>query len=159
MSVTLEPRAEPRGVGGRINLVALAKPYFGLIVLTTLLLTAFGIVSMLRMPSGIYPEVTFPRVAVVVKKPGLDLVSTELLVTRPLELAASFRPATGSTPGRTPTRYRPGSTRPAPSRTASRPTPSPSRRPGRVIPTRPTPPRTTSAVRRERGMRAVPERR
>ena len=45
--------------------------------------------SVTRMPMGIYPEVTFPRVAVVAKNPGLDVVTTELQVTRPLELQAS----------------------------------------------------------------------
>lgn len=72
-----------------LNLASKARPYFGAIVLTAVLLTAGGIYSATRMPSGVYPEVTFPRVAVVAKKPGLDLVSTELQVTRPLELAAS----------------------------------------------------------------------
>src|SRR6266496_1454759 len=71
------------------NLATKARPYFGAVVLTTCLLTAGGIYSATRMPSGVYPEVTFPRVAVVAKKPGLDLVTMELQVTRPLELAAS----------------------------------------------------------------------
>lgn len=71
------------------NLASKARPYFGAVVLTAGLLTAGGIYSVTRMPSGVYPEVTFSRIAVVAKKPGLDLVSTELQVTRPLELAAS----------------------------------------------------------------------
>src|SRR5438445_13437180 len=71
------------------NIAAKARPYFGAVVLTAGLLTAGGIYSATRMPSGVYPEVTFPRVAVVGKKPGLDLVSMELQVTRPLETAAS----------------------------------------------------------------------
>ena len=61
------------------NIASKARPVFGAVVLTAGLLTA----------GGIYPEVTFPRVAVVAKKPGLDLVSTELQVTRPLELAVT----------------------------------------------------------------------
>ena len=36
--------------------------YFGLIVLSSVLLAVFGMISMLRMPSGIYPEVAFPRI-------------------------------------------------------------------------------------------------
>src|SRR5438552_4089524 len=71
------------------NIAAKTRPYFGAVVLTACLLTAGGIYSATRMPSGVYPEVTFPRVAVVAKKPGLDLVTMELQVTRPLELAAS----------------------------------------------------------------------
>ena len=48
MSVTMEPETNHHAPEGRgINLVARAKPYFGLIVLTTSLLTAFGIVAML----------------------------------------------------------------------------------------------------------------
>ena len=71
------------------NLASRARPYFGAVVLTTVLLTAGGIYSATRMPSGVYPEVTFPRIAVVAKKPGLDLANMELKVTRPLEQAVS----------------------------------------------------------------------
>ena len=51
---------------GRRNLLTLVRPYFGLIVLTTVLLTAAGVFAMFRMPSGIYPEVAFPRIVVIV---------------------------------------------------------------------------------------------
>jgi CzcA family heavy metal efflux pump len=86
MSLTVEPAAEPRAhARGRVNLVAWARPYFGLIVLTTTLLTAFGIVSMLRMPSGIYPEVAFPRIVVIAQNPGLAVKDVEVAVTRPIE--------------------------------------------------------------------------
>jgi multidrug efflux pump subunit AcrB len=71
------------------NLASKARPYFGAVVIAAGLLTAGGIYSVTQMPSGVYPEVTFSRVAVVGKKPGLDLVSMELQVTRPLEMAAS----------------------------------------------------------------------
>ena len=50
-----------------LNLASKARPYFGAVVLTTCLLTAGGIYSATLMPSGVYPEVTFPRVAVVAK--------------------------------------------------------------------------------------------
>jgi len=72
-----------------LNLASKARPFFGAVVLTAGLLTAGGIYCATRMPSGVYPEVTFSRIAVVGKKPGLDLVSMELQVTRPLEQAAS----------------------------------------------------------------------
>src|SRR5260370_30461116 len=72
-----------------INIAALARTYLGSGVLTTARLTGAGIYSATRMPSGVYPEVTFPRIAVVAKKPGLDLVNMEILVTRPLEEAVS----------------------------------------------------------------------
>src|SRR5437660_615098 len=90
MSLTLSPETERRPELRGINLVALAKPYFGLIVLTTGLLTAFGVVSMLRMPSGIYPEVAFPRIVVLTQSPGLAVKDVEVAVTRPIEEAVSI---------------------------------------------------------------------
>ncbi len=75
---------------GGINLVARARPYFGLIVLTTALLSVYGVVSMLRMPSGIYPEVAFPRIVVIAQTPGLAVKDVEVAVTRPVEEAVSI---------------------------------------------------------------------
>jgi multidrug efflux pump subunit AcrB len=71
------------------NLASRARPYFGAVVLTTVLLTAGGVYSALRMPSGIYPEVTFPRIAVVARVPGLAVPNMEVEVTRPLEEAVT----------------------------------------------------------------------
>src|SRR3954467_3007347 len=71
------------------NLAAKARPYLGAVVLTTALLTAGGIYSATRMASGVYPEITFPRIAIVARKPGLDLKNMELQVTIPLEQAVS----------------------------------------------------------------------
>ncbi len=101
MSLIAEPAAKPHvespsedhahaGSGFQINLVARARPYFGLIVLTTALLTVFGVVSMLRMPSGIYPEVAFPRIVVIAQTPGLAVKDVEVAVTRPVEEAVSI---------------------------------------------------------------------
>jgi CzcA family heavy metal efflux pump len=73
-----------------INLVALARPYFGLIVLTTVLLTVLGLVSMRAMPSGIYPEVAFPRIIVIAQSPGLAVKDIEVAVSRPIEEAVSI---------------------------------------------------------------------
>jgi CzcA family heavy metal efflux pump len=67
------------------SLVARTRPYFGLIMVTTALLTAYGVVSMLRMPSGIYPEVAFPRIVVIAQTPGLAVKDVEVAVTRPIE--------------------------------------------------------------------------
>jgi multidrug efflux pump subunit AcrB len=72
-----------------LNLASKARPYFGAMVLTLALLTAGGVYSYTRMPSGIYPEVTFPRIAVVAHVPGLSVANTEVQVTRPLEQALS----------------------------------------------------------------------
>src|SRR5690348_12121395 len=71
------------------NLASRARPYFGALVLLAALLTAGGVYSVTRMPSGVYPEITFPRIAVIAKKPGLDLRSMELQVTIPLEQAVN----------------------------------------------------------------------
>src|SRR5262249_6112534 len=71
------------------NLASLARPYFGAIVLTAALLTAGGIYSATRMPSSVYPEVNFARIAVVAKVPGLSVPNQQVQVTRPLEQAVS----------------------------------------------------------------------
>lgn len=73
-----------------VNFVAWAKPYFGLIVLTTGLLTVIGLVFMRQMPSGIYPEVAFPRIVVIAQTPGLAVKDVEVTVTRPIEEAVSI---------------------------------------------------------------------
>ena len=90
MSIAVEPEIEDRQARRGMNLVAFAKPYFGLIVLTTVLLSAFGLYSMFRMPSGIYPEVAFPRIVVIVQSPGLAVKDVEVAVTRPIEEAVSI---------------------------------------------------------------------
>src|SRR5256714_342791 len=48
-----------------------------------------GIYSATKMPSGVYPEVTFPRIAVVARVPDWDVTKMEVKVTRPLEEAVS----------------------------------------------------------------------
>lgn len=96
MSVAATPETETHAVsetaesGRGMNLVALARPFFGLIVLTTVLLSAFGLYAMFRMPSGIYPEVAFPRIVVIVQSPGLAVKDVEVAVTRPIEEAVSI---------------------------------------------------------------------
>jgi CzcA family heavy metal efflux pump len=90
MTTALEPQIDRPASRRGVNLVALAKPYFGLIVLTTVLLSGFGVVCMLRMPSGIYPEVAFPRIVVIVQSPGLAVKDVEVAVTRPIEEAVSI---------------------------------------------------------------------
>jgi multidrug efflux pump subunit AcrB len=72
-----------------LNLASRARPYFGAVVLTTLLLTAGGIYSYTRMPSGVYPEVTFPRIAVVGRVPAMTVANMDVQVTQPLEQAVS----------------------------------------------------------------------
>jgi multidrug efflux pump subunit AcrB len=72
-----------------LNLATKARPYFGAVVLSCALLTAGGIYSATRMPSGVYPEVTFPRIAVVARMRDYDVTRMEVKVTRPLEEAVS----------------------------------------------------------------------
>jgi multidrug efflux pump subunit AcrB len=72
-----------------MNLATKARPYLGAVVITCGLLTVGGIYSALRMPSGVYPEVTFPRIAVVARVPDWDVTKMEVKVTRPLEEAVS----------------------------------------------------------------------
>lgn len=72
-----------------MNLATKARPYIGSVVLTCVLLTGGGIYSAMRMPSGVYPEVTFPRIAVVARVPDWDVTQMEVRVTRPLEDAVS----------------------------------------------------------------------
>jgi multidrug efflux pump subunit AcrB len=71
------------------NLASQARPYFWALVLTTALLSGAGVYSAWRMPSGVYPEVTFSRIAVVARVPGLSTANMEVQVTRPLEQAVS----------------------------------------------------------------------
>jgi multidrug efflux pump subunit AcrB len=71
------------------NLASHARHYFGAILLSALLLTLGGIYSATRMPSAIYPEVTFPRISVIARKPGLDVPNMQVKVTVPLEEAVS----------------------------------------------------------------------
>jgi CzcA family heavy metal efflux pump len=77
----------PHEARGGFNLVSLARPFFGLIVLATLLLVVFGVMAMLHMPCGIYPEVTFPRITIVAQTAGLAVKTGEVAVTRPIEEA------------------------------------------------------------------------
>src|SRR5262245_58133930 len=72
-----------------INLASLARPYMGAVVLTAGLLTAGGVYSYARMPSSVYPDVTFPRIAIVAKVPNQGVIAMEVKVTRPLEEAVS----------------------------------------------------------------------
>src|SRR3954468_13336250 len=72
-----------------INLATKARPYIGAVVLTCGLLTAGGVYSATRMASGVYPEVTFPRIAVVARVADWDVTKMEVKVTRPLEEAVS----------------------------------------------------------------------
>src|ERR1700716_1141761 len=72
-----------------LSIASRARPYFGAVVLTAGLLTAGGIYSATRMPSSVYPEVTFPRIAVVARVVGMAVPNMDVQVTQPLEQAVS----------------------------------------------------------------------
>ena len=59
-------------------------------MLTSLLLSAVGIYAMLHMPSGIYPEVAFPRISIIAQTPGLGVKDVEVSITRPVEEQVSI---------------------------------------------------------------------
>jgi CzcA family heavy metal efflux pump len=89
MSEMLRPSGQSNESDGGRNVITFVRPFFGLILLTTILLTAAGIYAMLRMPSGIYPEVAFPRIVVITQTPGLSVKDVEIAVTRPIEDAVN----------------------------------------------------------------------
>ncbi|HEV2971364.1 MAG TPA: efflux RND transporter permease subunit [Pirellulales bacterium] len=71
------------------NLAAKSRQYFGVMLLLTALVAGAGVVAMLRMPNSVYPEVTFPRIAVIAELPGTSIDLMEISVSRPLENAVS----------------------------------------------------------------------
>jgi multidrug efflux pump subunit AcrB len=71
------------------NLASRVRPYFGAVVLTVALLTAGGVYSATLMPNGVYPEVTFPRIAVVARVPAMTVSNMDVQVTQPLEQAVT----------------------------------------------------------------------
>ena len=64
------------------NLAAKSRQYFAVILLLTALVAGAGVVAMLRMPNSVYPEVAFPRIAVVAELPGTSIDLMEISVTR-----------------------------------------------------------------------------
>lgn len=62
------------------------------IYLAVALLSAAGIWSALKLPSAIYPELTFPRVTIVAQGSSLGARQIVFAVTRPIEEAVSIVP-------------------------------------------------------------------
>ncbi|HEX7481468.1 MAG TPA: efflux RND transporter permease subunit [Polyangiales bacterium] len=75
-----------------MSLVAGLRQRASLVWLLTLCAIAFGVVSLYGLPSGIHPEVEFPRVVVVVHVGDLPPEVVETLATRPLEEAIATLP-------------------------------------------------------------------
>ncbi len=61
-------------------------------MLLTALVAGAGVYAMLQMPNSVYPEVAFPRIAVIAELPGTSLDLMEISITRPLETAISTAP-------------------------------------------------------------------
>ncbi len=72
--------------------VAGLRAHASLVTLTTLGAVVFGAVSLGRLPSGIHPEVEFPRVVVVAHVGDLSPEVVETTATRPLEEALATLP-------------------------------------------------------------------
>ncbi len=71
-----------------MNIARFASRNSRAILLAIILVTAAGLWAMMTLPSGIYPEVEFPRIAIVAKSGDLSPRLVQLAVTRPLEEAA-----------------------------------------------------------------------
>jgi CzcA family heavy metal efflux pump len=56
----------------------------GLIALVVAL-CAFGFFALLKLPGGLYPEVSFPRIVIAATLPGASAQTMQLSVTRPME--------------------------------------------------------------------------
>jgi CzcA family heavy metal efflux pump len=72
-----------------MTLVAFCRRNSRAIYLLTALLVVAGMVSLFRLPSNIYPELTLPRIVILVHAGDLSPEAMLLTVTRPIEEATS----------------------------------------------------------------------
>src|SRR5262245_45522059 len=75
-----------------MTFVAWLRRHASLVWIAVLGLAATGAVSIFQLPSGIYPEMQFPRVIVVAKAGQLSPDLVEAQITRPLEQALAVVP-------------------------------------------------------------------
>src|SRR5437867_10318624 len=68
-----------------MNLVGFCRRNSRAVFLISAALTLAGLVSLFRLPSNIYPELTFPRIVVLVHAGDLSPDAMLLTVTRPIE--------------------------------------------------------------------------
>ncbi|MDP9268899.1 MAG: efflux RND transporter permease subunit [Acidobacteriota bacterium] len=68
-----------------MNLVRLCRQNSRAVFLLTAALTIAGLFALFQLPSNIYPELTFPRIVVLVHAGDLSPEATLLTVTRPIE--------------------------------------------------------------------------
>jgi CzcA family heavy metal efflux pump len=76
----------------KLHVVAGLRRRASLVILATIAATAFGAVSMSQLPSGIYPDIDFPRIVVVAHTGDLPPEVVQTVVTRPLEEAVATVP-------------------------------------------------------------------
>jgi len=75
-----------------VSLVARLRTRGSLVALATLAAIAYGVLSLGQLPSGIYPDVDFPRVVVVAHVGDLPPEVVQTVATRPLEEAIATVP-------------------------------------------------------------------
>jgi multidrug efflux pump subunit AcrB len=68
-----------------MNLVRFCRHHSRAVFLVTAALSVAGLVSLFQLPSNIYPELTFPRIVILVHAGDLSPDTTLLTVTRPIE--------------------------------------------------------------------------
>lgn len=71
-----------------MNVARLARQNSRAVYLLTILLVVAGVLAVLKLPSNIYPELTFPRIVILAHSGDLSPQTMLLTVTRPLEEAA-----------------------------------------------------------------------
>jgi len=72
-----------------VSLAGLALRHRAALYLCIGLLAAGGVWALATLPAGIYPEVTYPRIAVVARGGTFEAEEMTIAVTRPLEQAVS----------------------------------------------------------------------
>jgi CzcA family heavy metal efflux pump len=75
-----------------VTYVRWLRAHASLVWLAALALATIGAISIFQLPSGIYPEMTFPRVIIVAKSGQLSPDLVEAQMTRPLEQALAVVP-------------------------------------------------------------------
>ena len=74
-----------RGGRGPVNIAGLALRHSRAVGLLAVALVVSGVFAAVRLPSGIYPPLQFPRIVVVAHSGTLPPQSMSLIVTRPIE--------------------------------------------------------------------------
>ena len=89
---TVNPAPEPLMASRRNTLFDLIASQRLFIYLAVTILSVAGIWSALKLPSAIYPELTFPRITIVAQGASLGARQVVFAVSRPIEEAVSIVP-------------------------------------------------------------------